>query len=537
MASFRAVLFTALVLLFALIAHHLKSRLSQPKKPPGPPGWPVLGNVLDNPTSEKHKTFKAWGDKYGPIIKYSLMTQEIIVLNERNTAYELLERRSSTSQDRPRQVMCGELISWNRGIALCHAGPRHRTYRKLVNSVLSVNATKSLWPVQERAAHVFVQNLLKQCCTPSAKDVENFTFLEILRRSIGMNVAGIIFGADLAPEGSTGQGMTEKDVLDYIHAADVAHALFGKALAPFAYMVDWLPWLTYVPESFPFVHFKREARLAREDLENLTMKPFNKTLERIKSGNSQNCYVDLCLGNNPNPTSEELSNIAWTAMSAYTGGSDTTIGMVTTFFLAASLHPEAQKLAQAELEQVIGPNRMPLLSDQLQLPYVSAFVQECLRSCPAVPVGVAHRAMKNEVINGYFIAKGSTLIANIWGILHDSSVYSSPFSFNPLRFIPATGTPTNPALSGLAEPLIGSLPFGFGRRICPGMHLADSAIWIYVASVLWAFNISPKNLKHEDFSKAWLEAKFSEGALLHPMHFSVDLKPRFSSIHLLSQSK
>ncbi|KAJ3799037.1 cytochrome P450 [Lentinula aff. detonsa] len=526
------------ILLFALfVVQRLYFHAAHMPKPPGPPGWPIIGNVFDNPPSQKHKTFREWGMQYGPVLRYRLLTEDIIVLNNREATYELLEKRSLTTQDRPSQVMCGELMSWNHGIALSPAGHRHRTYRKLVNSVLSANATKSLWPVQERAARMFVRELFNKCSTISNKNTAEYEFLELLRRSVGMHVAGIIFGSELAPEDSVGHGMTEKDVDDYIHAADVAHSLFGKALAPFAYMVDWLPWLKYVPESFPFAGFKREARHAREDLIKLTMDPFNKTLQRITSGSSQNCYVDLCLLDNPNPTPEVLNNIAWTAMSAYTGGSDTTIGVVTSFFLAASLHPEAQKLAHLELDQVIGAGRMPLLSDRAQLPYVSAFVQECLRTCPAVPVGVAHRAMKDEVINGYLVSKGSTIIANIWGILHDSSIYSAPFTFNPSRFLPSIGTPTNSNVCGLSEPSIGNIPFGFGRRICPGMHLADSGIWIYVACVLWAFEIRPKDIaSSDDMRRAWDDAKFSEGALLHPLPFKVQIIPRLNAADIQVQS-
>ncbi|KAF5316844.1 hypothetical protein D9758_017992 [Tetrapyrgos nigripes] len=276
-------------------------------------------------------------------------------------------------------------------------------------------------------------------------------------------------------------------------------------------MVDWMPWLKHVPEWFPFAGFQRDARLAREDLEVLTWVPFNKTLERINSGNSQPCYVEFCLDANPNPTPEELDHIAWTAMSAFTGGTDTTIGTLSTFFLAISLHPEVQKLAQQEIDEVIGPDRMPSLADRDrdQLPYVSALVQECLRSAPAFPYGVSHRAMKDEILDGYFIAKGSTVIANLWGILHDESVYQSPHSFEPERFLPKTGTPTNPNIPGRNEPGIGSIPWGYGRRLCPGMAMADSSVWIYVASVLWAFDISST-----DKDLTWQNAKWNDGAFL-----------------------
>ncbi|KAJ7154786.1 cytochrome P450 [Mycena filopes] len=523
-----ALLGSAFVLCFSLLFVHFR-RTSRLPYPPGPSGLPLIGNSLDNPGSYKYRTYKAWGDKYGPVTYFRLLTEDVIVLNTREAAFNSLEKRSARYADRPRQIMCGELMSWNRGIALCRAGPRHRSYRKLVNGTLSPSASKSLWGVQEQAAHT----LVRQLSQPEVGLKTNPTFLDILRRNVGLNVVGIIFGSEPALPNTNSAGMTEAEMVTYIDQADHAHTLFAQALAPFAYMVDWIPFLKHIPEFLPLTGFKRDARHAREDLENLTMFPYLKTRSRIRSGFPQKSYLDSCFAANPNPTAEEEEAFAWTAMSAYTGGSDTTIAMFTTVFLAAALHPKAQALAQLELDAVVGHGRMPVLGDRESLPYVTAFVQECLRSVPAVPLGVAHRAMENDTVEGYFVPKGATVIANIWGMLHDADIYSSPFKFDPSRFLSREGTPTNPAISGLSEPDIGSLPFGFGRRICPGMHLADSAMWIYAASALWAFHIKLKNsdsLDDAELARRWETAEFSDGAIMYPLPFEVDLHPRSSDI-------
>ncbi|KAJ7645933.1 cytochrome P450 [Mycena polygramma] len=475
---------SALLPLFLWFLFSRRRRTSLPY-PPGPPGIPLVGNTFDN--------FGA--HNASPVTYFRLLTEHVIVLNTREAAAKSLEKRSALYADRPRQIMCGELISWNRGIALSRAGKRHRAYRKLVNGTLSASASRSLRSVQERAAHNFARQLFREY-TSTAPEEEidpDYKFLGILKRNVGLNVVGIIFGSDPAPPDGKSVGMTEEDMVTYIGQADHAHAIFAQALEPFAYMVDWLPLLKQVPEFFPFASFKRDARRAREDLEALTMFPYLKTRSRIKSGSSQISYLDSCFAANQNPTPEEEDAFAWTAVSAYTGGSDTTIAAVTTIFLAAALNPQAQALAQLEMDSIVGPGRMPVFEDRDSLPCVDAFVQECLRSVPAVPTGVAHRTMENDTVEGYFVPKGATVIANIWGMLHDEKVYSSPSMFDPSRFLPSTGTPTSPEIAGRSEPDIGSLPFGFGRRICPGMHLADSSVWIYAASVLWAFDIRMKS--------------------------------------------
>ena len=84
------------------------------------------------------------------------------------------------------------------------------------------------------------------------------------------------------------------------------------------------------------------------------------------------------------------------------------------FFLAMNLHPDVQKKAQAELDAVVGPNRLPELSDRDQLPYVTAIVKETLRWYPAVPLGVAHCTVADDVYRGFFIPAGATVVVNSW---------------------------------------------------------------------------------------------------------------------------
>lgn len=83
-------------------------------------------------------------------------------------------------------------------------------------------------------------------------------------------------------------------------------------------------------------------------------------------------------------------------------------------FLAMSFYPEAQRKAQAELDAVVGPNRMPTFDDRESLVYVNAVIKESLRWFNVTPLGISHRSVEDDVISGYFVPAGSILIANIW---------------------------------------------------------------------------------------------------------------------------
>lgn len=95
-----------------------------------------------------------------------------------------------------------------------------------------------------------------------------------------------------------------------------------------------------------------------------------------------------------------------------------------TFLLAMTLHPEAQRRAQRELDEVVGSGRLPQYSDRDSLPYVSAIIKECLRWQPVGPLGVPHLATADDIYKDqYFIPKGSIVIGNSWyGLLLSVSI-------------------------------------------------------------------------------------------------------------------
>jgi cytochrome P450 len=85
-----------------------------------------------------------------------------------------------------------------------------------------------------------------------------------------------------------------------------------------------------------------------------------------------------------------------------------------TFFLAMALNPCTMKKAQEELDKVVGNDRLPDFSDQVDLPYTSAIVKEVLRWGGLAPIGVPRRVIKDDIYNGYFIPAGATIIENTW---------------------------------------------------------------------------------------------------------------------------
>ncbi|THC92940.1 hypothetical protein EYZ11_007583 [Aspergillus tanneri] len=213
--------------------------------------------------------------------------------------------------------------------------------------------------------------------------------------------------------------------------------------------------------------------------------------------------------------SEEEMVVKWSAASLYAGGADTTVSTMASFFLSMAMNPEVQEKAQAEIDRIVGVDRLPGYEDRDNLPYINAMVKEVFRWHPVVPTSVAHTSIKDDTCEGYHIPKGSAIIPNIWAYTHDPEVYPDPLAFKPERFLEYDGHVPE------RDPHL--LSFGFGRRVCPGRTLADSNVYLSLAQSLAVFRIT-KPVR--DGKVIEPEPMFQPGIISHPAPFEVDVKPR-----------
>ena len=167
-----------------------------------------------------------------------------------------------------------------------------------------------------------------------------------------------------------------------------------------------------------------------------------------------------------------------------------------TFFFAMLLHPEIQRSAQAEIDEVIGSYRLPKLTDRGLLPYIDALIKEILRWGTVSPIALPHSTATDDEIFGYKIPKDCVVIPNIWAMLHDDSVYPTPFTFDPARFMGENQQP---------DPR--ELAFGRGRRVCPGQHIAEASVFIQVASILATFDVLRE--VEDNYPKVEAEVEFT----------------------------
>ncbi|EGN99068.1 hypothetical protein SERLA73DRAFT_54959 [Serpula lacrymans var. lacrymans S7.3] len=356
--------------------------------------------------------------------------------------------------------MASDLVGFSDSTPLLQYGETLREHRSLIGSRTLMH---EFHPVQENIIHNFLQDVLNN---PDCGDLNTH-----IRKMSGAIILKIAYGYDV---------QDGNDPL--ITLANHALVQFSELVGFGAFLVDMLPFLRYVPEWFPGAGFQKTAKAYRETLNEATERPFKYVKDQMATGIAPVSFISSCL-DRADLTAEDESIIKWTGFSLYVGGTDTTVCAVYSFFLAMTLYPEVQKKAQAEIDAVVGNNRLPTLADRVSLPYVEALSQEVVR-WHAVVTSTIHVAMEDDTHNGCFIPKGSYVSPNIWyrlAILHDERTYSEPELFKPERF-----------LGDRPEHDPRTVSFGFGRRSVPvysGIHLADASIFISSAMTLAVFSI------------------------------------------------
>ncbi|KAK7445157.1 hypothetical protein VKT23_009588 [Stygiomarasmius scandens] len=179
------------------------------------------------------------------------------------------------------------------------------------------------------------------------------------------------------------------------------------------------------------------------------------------------------------------------------------------------LHPQVLRKAQEEMDRVVGVDKLPTLEDRKNLPFFECVLKEVLRWNPPVPLGLPHRLMQDDVYCGYYIPKGTTVLANIYGMLKGCS---EPDLFRPERYLEEPRDCIDPH----------EVVFGFGRRRCPGRYFADTGIWLVAANLVACTNIT--KAKDERGREIIPEVEFETGFVRHPKSFPCDFTPRSHEI-------
>jgi len=483
MLLFLAPIMVAGALFFARSRHRGKTTIGA-RLPPGPKYFPLLGSVISINTEDPSVTFVKWAREYGDIVYCNLFGTKTVILSTEEVARELLDKRSKIYSDRAgfeAVADYGAMLS----SGVIPYGPTWRLHRRLYNDFLRPAAIPSFHPCQLEKVSELMHKL-------SSTPLDFYRHFESY--SVGV-IANSVYNRSLKTEE---QHLVERVGKESRHFDMIASNAFILALNAF-------PFLRYLPPWFFGGKFNAKAHQAAADA--IVKELYRESdVEYLLSHARKEC--------DRREAEEIVKCICYTSFL----GSDTTTITLSNFVLAMLKNPDAQARAHAELDAAIGRDRLPTFEDRSYLPYTEAISRETRRWHPSTPLGLPHRLMEDDIFNGYLIPKGSIVIAHTGAIAQDERRYSSPAFFKPERFYNADGKTLN-------EDTV-SYAFGFGRRMCPGRHLADATSWIAIASILSMFKI--EHVRDENGNIIEFEEQWESGLNIHLKPFPCQFVPRSS---------
>jgi cytochrome P450 len=406
--------------------------------------------LLSGPFPEKDiaKTFQKWNRKYGAIVSAKIGAQQFIILGTRRAAQDLLERRANIYSSRPASKFLDKYLHKGLASAFMPYGAQWRLHRRLNTSLLS-----------ERASTAY-------------RDLQDFESKQLLHEFLSTNEFSEAFHSYTANIMFTlvygkGRGKDDGDhkmlhQINKMASFVLQKASFGTILLDLFPMLDWLP--------HSFLTWRKKA----EELHYKTKEVYTECCNIALGGDCWNWSHEASKRNEAGELPWE--DVCYALGELYVAGIHTTKMVLEILIMISILHKDVVQKAQAELDSIVGPERLPSFDDLENLPYIRAIVCELLRWQPISPIGVPHAVTQDDEYLGYRIPAGSTVIANQFGMNMDETIFDNPAVFNPDRYCNNSDLPVS--------------AFGFGRRICPGHRLARSSLLIVTSRLLWGYNIT-----------------------------------------------
>ncbi|KAF9058834.1 cytochrome P450 1 [Rhodocollybia butyracea] len=441
-----------------------------------PPG-PESPNI---PTLDAWIQFQEWGEEYGDLVY--IRENNMLILNNAHVANDLLDKRARIYSDRAMTNMM-KLCGFDDVLSIQRYSDKWRGNRRLFQQNFRKSVNSRFYPTQYKEIHQFLQNL-----TDVPEKFMEHTML--LSQSL---IYASLYGLDIRLDESVAQ-RAERTVL-----------LLGRALLEPFPAFERFPWLRFMPSWFPGCGFQKLANECIAGVKEADTIPFDKAVNNLKMGTGTSLIADLALESEGNPMAIERIKAMGSTMSS-----------ISSFLLTITQHPDVQLKAQAEIDRVIGRDRLPIFEDRQSLPYVESIYREIMRMHPPIPADIPHLSTEDDFYRGYHLPKGCHVIANIWGINRDPNVFPEPNKFMPERFL---NSPTGPYTN------INSIyAFGFGRRVCAGRHMADNTVWLTIVSVLATLNL--RKAKDDAGNEIDIPGEFTQTFLRHPLPYRSSIMPR-----------
>ncbi|KAG9447271.1 hypothetical protein H6P81_013399 [Aristolochia fimbriata] len=438
------------------------------KVPPSPTRLPIIGN-LHQLGSSPHQSLCKLSKKYGPLMFMHLGSTPTLVVSSEEAAQEVFKTHDLIFSDRLSTIPSDELFYRRRNVAFAPYGEYWREVRKIsVLQVLSAKRVESFRDVREEVVACMVEKISQASGPVDLKKI----IISTTGNIFCMTALGKKYYEEKLGCGTDFQHLLEElfRLLGIIHIGDLFPSL------------AWIGRLTGLD-----ARLKKNFQLMDEFLEQVIEEHMAEDRKNSPAQYGRHAdFVDILLeiqrdGSMGVPLDRD--NIKAVILDNFAGGTDTIYLAIIWTLSELIRHPTAMKKVQEEIRSVVlhrNSSKVVTEDEIRKMPYLKCVIKESLRLHPPAPLLIPRKTIQDVEVQGFHIPAKTPVLVNTWAIGRDPKTWTEPEKFLPERFLDSEVD-----FKGQHFKLI---PFGAGRRGCPGIPFATATIEIVVANVLHRFD-------------------------------------------------
>ncbi|KAK9088009.1 hypothetical protein Syun_030403 [Stephania yunnanensis] len=430
--------------------------------PPSPPKFPFIGN-LHQLGDLLHHSFRDLSQKYGPIMLLHLGQAPVLVISSAEMAREIMKNQDSVFTNRPALTAAQMLFYKCQSVGFAPYGEYWKQMRKIcVTNLLGVKRVQSFMFIREEETDFFIKNISQACSQQSPINLSDML---------------LTLSNDILSRCNFGTRRENRRIGKL--SREVMHLLGAFCFGDLFPCLRWMDVLTGLTRRLKRTSQKVDA-LFDNIINEHVIKREN---QNQNSQENKQDFVDILLHvQKENKLNVDINKdrIKAIMMDVFIGGTDTTATTIEWAMAELVKNPNTMKKAQAEVRKIVGKKRKVQEEDIQQMEYLKCVIKETLRLHSPGPLLVPRESVTSTQIEGYTIPPKTRLYINAWAIQRDPMKWDRADEFVPERFSEST--------IDFRGQDFEYLPFGSGRRGCPGMSFAIAVVELALAKLLYWFD-------------------------------------------------
>ncbi|KAI8376546.1 cytochrome P450 [Radiomyces spectabilis] len=466
-------------------------------------GWPYFGHLLSlgpMPT----RLMAKWHEELGPIIQVNMGVLPYVMISDAEIAHEIFVTKGSVTSSRTFHTFTTNYYSLKgRGIVFASSDTNWKRTRTAALSILAPKRVGEFDDLIQNEADVLLESLMKATEREGGinpvKSLQAFSLNVILTTTLAKRVTSV----------------DDPLFKEIIHVVDegMKRAAVDNDISTF------LPLLSFMNL------FSNKIKNMEDFIKNKRDPTFKRLIAEALQG-EQDCFVKSFYDSQYALTEDDILVTINDLLSA---GSDTVSVTLSWAFLILSQHPEVQKKIRDEVDAFIKEHhRFPNFTERDAFPYLLSVQKECFRYRPISLFGIPHLTTEDVECRGYLIPKNTAITVNFNAVHLDAKRFPNPTEFIPERYIDNTQT-MMAAANGKIEKR-DHFNFGWGRRLCPGIHLAETELFYTWTRIFAKCVIEPELDNNGNPIHVSLDDATDAGLVILPTPYKVRFTPRTDAL-------